>query len=256
MARERSSTWYVLSNLSYMKRVIILVFPTDWSPKNTSLYLAKGDTVAVCAPMPIDPMPLNLSSNSPHQTGTSSLLTSPLNTSPNRRKKKHGTTKPYLYPQFKIHTIPALPFLARILTSHPRIYTPLLALKLLAASSFPQPTCFHRSNTLLDLANPSSQPACLDPRDLAPKNARPIQDGNEDRENGDEGSWQRTRRFVAGARVRRAMAPWERTRTAQRRVSRDRHKTKTKANPQQQTTPQHKQKTTRNQLPSSLIIQF
>lgn len=28
-------TWYVLSNLSYMKRVMMLVFPTDWSPRNT-----------------------------------------------------------------------------------------------------------------------------------------------------------------------------------------------------------------------------
>ena len=202
MARERSSTWYVLSNLSYMKRVIILVFPTDWSPRNTSLYLAKGDTVAVCAPMPIDPMPLNLFSNSPHQNRYVSLLASSLNTSPNRKKKKHGTTKPYLYPQIQNSHDPRSPFLARILTSHPRIYNPLLALKLLASSSFPQPTCFHRSNTLLHLANPSSKPACLDPPDLTPTKARPIQDGNEDRENGDEGSWQRTRRFVAGARVR------------------------------------------------------
>mmetsp|Transcript_570 Transcript_570/g.1072 ORF Transcript_570/g.1072 Transcript_570/m.1072 type:complete len:158 (-) Transcript_570:9-482(-) len=29
-----------------MKRVIILVLPTDWSPRNTSLYLAMGWTVA------------------------------------------------------------------------------------------------------------------------------------------------------------------------------------------------------------------
>ena len=28
-------TWYVLSNLSYMNRVMMLVFPTDWSPRNT-----------------------------------------------------------------------------------------------------------------------------------------------------------------------------------------------------------------------------
>lgn len=36
-----------MSNLSYMKRVMMLVFPTDWSPKNTNLYLAKGDTDAI-----------------------------------------------------------------------------------------------------------------------------------------------------------------------------------------------------------------
>jgi hypothetical protein len=35
-------TWYVLSNLSYMKRVMIEVFPTLWSPKKTSLYFASG----------------------------------------------------------------------------------------------------------------------------------------------------------------------------------------------------------------------
>lgn len=28
-------TWYVLSNLSYMKRVMMLVLPTDWSPRKT-----------------------------------------------------------------------------------------------------------------------------------------------------------------------------------------------------------------------------
>lgn len=31
----RTRTWYVLSNLSYMKRVMIDVLPTDWSPRNT-----------------------------------------------------------------------------------------------------------------------------------------------------------------------------------------------------------------------------
>ena len=36
-----------MSNLSYMKRVMMLVLPTDWSPKKTSLYLARGDTVAI-----------------------------------------------------------------------------------------------------------------------------------------------------------------------------------------------------------------
>lgn len=30
-----------------MKRVMILVLPTDWSPKKTSLYLARGETVAI-----------------------------------------------------------------------------------------------------------------------------------------------------------------------------------------------------------------
>lgn len=40
-------TWYVLSNLSYMNLVMTLVFPTDWSPKNTSLYFARGDTGAI-----------------------------------------------------------------------------------------------------------------------------------------------------------------------------------------------------------------
>ncbi len=36
----------------------MLVFPTDWSPKNTSLYLASGETVAagvpITSPLPID----------------------------------------------------------------------------------------------------------------------------------------------------------------------------------------------------------
>lgn len=36
-----------MSNLSYMKRVMMLVLPTDWSPRKTSLYLARGDTVAI-----------------------------------------------------------------------------------------------------------------------------------------------------------------------------------------------------------------
>lgn len=44
---ELNNTWYVVSNLSYMKRVMMLVLPTDWSPRNTSLYLARGDTVAI-----------------------------------------------------------------------------------------------------------------------------------------------------------------------------------------------------------------
>lgn len=30
-----------------MKRVMMLVLPTDWSPKNTSLYFAKADTGAI-----------------------------------------------------------------------------------------------------------------------------------------------------------------------------------------------------------------
>ena len=37
----------MVSNLSYMKRVMMLVLPTDWSPRKTSLYLARGDTVAI-----------------------------------------------------------------------------------------------------------------------------------------------------------------------------------------------------------------
>ena len=37
----------MLSNWSYMKRVMILVLPMDWSPKNTSLYFAKADTGAI-----------------------------------------------------------------------------------------------------------------------------------------------------------------------------------------------------------------
>ena len=37
----------MLSNLSYMKQVMILVLPTDWSPKNTSLYFAKADIGAI-----------------------------------------------------------------------------------------------------------------------------------------------------------------------------------------------------------------
>jgi hypothetical protein len=32
-----------------MKRVMMLVFPTDWSPKNTSLNFAKGETEAICS---------------------------------------------------------------------------------------------------------------------------------------------------------------------------------------------------------------
>lgn len=40
-------TWYVVSNLSYIKRVIILVFPTLWSPRNTNLYFARGVTVDI-----------------------------------------------------------------------------------------------------------------------------------------------------------------------------------------------------------------
>lgn len=30
-----------------MKRVMILVLPTDWSPKNTNLYLARAETGAI-----------------------------------------------------------------------------------------------------------------------------------------------------------------------------------------------------------------
>ena len=39
-------TWYVLSNLSYMKRVMMEVFPTDWSPRNTNLNFANGEADA------------------------------------------------------------------------------------------------------------------------------------------------------------------------------------------------------------------
>ena len=48
-AASRSSlrTWYVVSNLSYMNRVIMLVLPTLWSPRKTSLYLASGVTALV-----------------------------------------------------------------------------------------------------------------------------------------------------------------------------------------------------------------
>jgi hypothetical protein len=47
--RNGRRTWYVLSNLSYMKRVMMLVLPTDWSPRKTSLYLASADTGAIFA---------------------------------------------------------------------------------------------------------------------------------------------------------------------------------------------------------------
>lgn len=33
--------------MSYMNRVMMLVFPTDWSPRNTSLYLARAETGAI-----------------------------------------------------------------------------------------------------------------------------------------------------------------------------------------------------------------
>lgn len=36
-APRAQRTWYVVSNLSYMKRVMMLVLPTDWSPRKTSL---------------------------------------------------------------------------------------------------------------------------------------------------------------------------------------------------------------------------
>jgi hypothetical protein len=32
---DHTPTWYVLSNLSYMNRVMMLVLPTDWSPRKT-----------------------------------------------------------------------------------------------------------------------------------------------------------------------------------------------------------------------------
>jgi hypothetical protein len=48
----------------------MLVFPTDWSPKNTSLYLASGETVAAAA--------VAIGSQS---TGRYYLKTSPIETS-------------------------------------------------------------------------------------------------------------------------------------------------------------------------------
>jgi hypothetical protein len=46
----------VVSNLSYMNLVMMLVFPTDWSPRNTSLYLANADTTAIArAPTTVPP---------------------------------------------------------------------------------------------------------------------------------------------------------------------------------------------------------
>lgn len=44
---QQGITWYVLSNLSYMKRVMMLVLPTDWSPRKTSLYLARAEVGAI-----------------------------------------------------------------------------------------------------------------------------------------------------------------------------------------------------------------
>ena len=35
-------TWYVASKESSIKRVMIEVFPTPWSPSDTSLYLLNG----------------------------------------------------------------------------------------------------------------------------------------------------------------------------------------------------------------------
>ena len=44
-------TLYVVSNVSYMNRVIILVLPTASSPRNTSLYLERGMTAEEAAPV-------------------------------------------------------------------------------------------------------------------------------------------------------------------------------------------------------------
>lgn len=44
-------TWYVLSNLSYMKRVMIEVFPTDWSPRKTC-------TTSNCFHPTVKPVPI------------------------------------------------------------------------------------------------------------------------------------------------------------------------------------------------------
>ena len=37
-AQEAKLTWYLTSKLSEVKRRIIEVFPTDWSPRKTILY--------------------------------------------------------------------------------------------------------------------------------------------------------------------------------------------------------------------------
>ena len=42
-------TLYVVSKVSYMKRVMMEVLPTASSPKNTSLYLERGMTAAEAA---------------------------------------------------------------------------------------------------------------------------------------------------------------------------------------------------------------
>ena len=43
-------TLYVVSNVSYMKRVMILVLPTASSPRKTSLYFERGMTAEEAAP--------------------------------------------------------------------------------------------------------------------------------------------------------------------------------------------------------------
>jgi hypothetical protein len=55
ICRARPRTWYVLSNVSYMNRVIMLVFPTDWSPRKTSLYLASGLEPAIFVSLSLPP---------------------------------------------------------------------------------------------------------------------------------------------------------------------------------------------------------
>jgi hypothetical protein len=46
---QHCRTWYVVSKTPYMKDLMIDVFPTPWSPKNTSLYLARGANDGGCA---------------------------------------------------------------------------------------------------------------------------------------------------------------------------------------------------------------
>ena len=50
-------TLYVLSNVSYMKRVMMLVLPTASSPRKTSLYLERGTIGALGAVAEDPPAP-------------------------------------------------------------------------------------------------------------------------------------------------------------------------------------------------------
>ncbi len=46
MHRPTAPTWYVLSNLSYMNRVMMLVLPTDWSPRKTCAVVLRVESTA------------------------------------------------------------------------------------------------------------------------------------------------------------------------------------------------------------------